>query len=198
MSRHLCFLGFRVGLCRPLSSRRVEALWEESRAQGSSSARLEPAPRGPRPLDTPGLSPSVGLGTARGPTHIDRGGGRAVPRCPKSSLGREVWWLVVQRDRDGAGEQGGAGSGPDHAVKARALGSQSPAHPARGPRSSQARHRRDMSENGSEGAGGTARSRRNEGTSRCKIFPQGHSWEREYFLWAEQAVPKVKLMSREK
>lgn len=195
MSRHLCFLGFRVGLCRPLSSRRVEALWEESRAQGSSRARLEPAPRGPRPPDTPGLSPSVGLGTARGPTHIDRGGGRAVPRCPKSSLGREVWWLVVQRDRDGAGEQGGAGSGPDHAVKA---GSQSPAHPARGPRSSQARHRRDMSENGSEGAGGTARSRRNEGTSRCKIFPQGHSWEREYFLWAEQAVPKVKLMSREK
>lgn len=195
MSRHLCFLGFRVGLSRPLSSRRVEALWEESRAQGSSSARLEPAPRGPRPPDTPGLSPSVGLGTARGPTHIDRGSGRAVPRCPKSSLGREVWWLVVQRDQDGAGEQGGAGSGPDHAVKDR---SQSPAHPARGPRSSQARHRRDMSENGSEGAGGTARSRRNEGTSRCKIFPQGHSWEREYFLWAEQAVPKVKLMSREK
>lgn len=29
-----------------------------------------------------------------------------VPRYPKSSLGREVWWLVVQRDRDGAGEQG--------------------------------------------------------------------------------------------
>lgn len=65
-----------------------------------------PAPRGPRPPDTPGLSASVGLRAARGPTHVDHGGGRAVPRRPKSSLGREVWWLVVQRDRDGAGEQG--------------------------------------------------------------------------------------------